>query len=428
MRRPEFEVDETHSRVRIRDKWFEMVDTWMTEGLFIVPCDLRSVTPIRDLKLGKLPEKLIIEISITSKLCKKPIYLLSLSRSEVKFEVNLSEEEWSLLTPIRYFIDELAKTLVKVGEFSGTMRKDEGKTIYDLSCKLSFSPNQSIEDVISFLEPIVTSVSERVNAKEQEYKELIDRWTFLLEKVDGPSIADSLKLYGAPRLIVSKLCPVMIAYLLFRVCRIIENHAVCENILERLGIGRVNVEEYTRLTLRDLGLIEVSRSDSRIKVSPTRAGEFLAKVISSTINNIEVEGYSVRRLNIDPIKLLDYIRRNAMSYAAIHSPKIKRYRGTKLYRERLLEFHEKVMKLNFTHIIALVNTHLEMAIPFELRNEEAHLLSNGFISQNRRLRPYGRWIISMVEKYLRKKALLLILVAWPPKHSSSTYPLDTLPP
>jgi len=61
------------------------------------------------------------------------------------------------------------------------------------------------------------------------------------------------------------------------------------------------------------------------------------------------------------------------------------------------------MKLNFTHIVALVNTYLEMPIPFELRNEEAHLINNGFISENRRLRPYGGWIISMVQKYLKKK-------------------------
>ena len=144
---------------------------------------------------------------------------------------------------------------------------------------------------------------------------------------------------------------------------------------------------------------------------------------------MKIEEYTGRRLNIDPIKLLNYTRRNAMSYAAIHSPKIKNYRGSEAYRKKLVEFHEKVMKLNFTHIVALVNTHLEMPIPFELRSEEAHLINNGFISENRRLRPYGRWIISMVEKYLRKeKADLLILLAWLPQHSSSAYPLDTLPP
>jgi len=389
---------------------------------------LQSPTVLGASKLPRICPDLL-EVSITSKLCKKPIYLLSLSRSEVRFDVELNEEEWTLLTPIHYFIDELEKALMEIGDSSKTTTIDEGKTVYHLSCRLNFSPNQTIEDVISFLKPTVTSVSEQVNAKEQEYRELIDRWVFLLEKVDGFSIADSLKLYGAPRLIVSKLCPAMIAYLLFRVCRIIENNTVCENILERLGIGRANIEKYTQLILSNLGLIEVNRSNSRITVSPTRAGEFLAKIISSTINNIEVEGYSGRRLNIDPIELLNYICRNAMSYAAIHSPKIKWYRGSELYRERLLEFHEKVMKLNFTHIVALVNTHLEMTIPFELRNEEAHLINNGFISENRRLRPYGRWIISMVEKYLRKKkAKLLILIAWFPKHSSLTYPLDTLPP
>jgi len=150
---------------------------------------------------------------------------------------------------------------------------------------------------------------------------------FLLERADGFSIADSLKVYGAPRLIVSKLCPVMIAYLLFRVCRIIENNAVCENILERLGIGGANVEKYTQLILSNLGLIEVNRLGSKTTVSPTRAVEFLAKNISSIINNIEAEGYSGGRLNIDPVELLNYIRLNAMSYAAIHSPRIKRYRG-----------------------------------------------------------------------------------------------------
>jgi len=222
-------------------------------------------------------------------------------------------------------------------------------------------------------------------------------------------------------LIVSKLYPVMIAYLLFRVCRIIENNAVCENILERLGIGRANVEKYTQLILSNLGLIEVNRLGSKTTVSPTRAGEFLAKIISSIINNIEVEGYSGRRLNIDPVELLNSIRLNAMSYAAIHSPRIKRYR-VELYRERLLKFHEKVMKLNFMHLVALVNTHLEMTIPFELRNEEATLINNGFISENRRLRPYVRWIVSMIEEYIRKKkAELLILLAWLPKHSSSVF-------
>jgi hypothetical protein len=422
MRRPEFEVDEVNSRVRIRDRWFRMIDTWMTGGLFVVPCDLGSVKPIQDLKLGKLPENLVIEVSITSRLCKKPIFLLSLSRSEVKFEIKLSEEEWSLITPIRYFIDELAKVLMEVGEFSGTMSMDEGRKVYHLSCKLSFSSNQTIEDVISFLEPIVTSVSELVDAREQEYIELIDSWVSLLEKFDGLSIADSLKLYGAPRLIASKLCPVTLAYLLFRACRIIENNAVCEKILERLDIKKTNVEEYAQSILKNLGLIEVSKSDSRVTVSPTRAGEFLAKTIYSAINNIEVVGYSGRRPSIDPVMLLKHIRDNAMSYAAIHSPKIKKYRGSELYREKLLEFHEKVKKLNFMHIVALVNTSLEMTIPFELRNEEADLIENGFISENRRLRPYGRWIISVVKKYLRKrKAYFLILLAWPQKHSQSTH-------
>jgi hypothetical protein len=422
MRRPEFEVDEVNSRVRIRDRWFRMIDTWMTGGLFVVPCDLGSVKPIQDLKLGKLPENLVIEVSITSRLCKKPIFLLSLSRSEVKFEVELSEEEWPLITPTRYFIDELAKALMEVGEFSRTMSMDEGRKVYHLSCKLSFSPNQTIEDVISFLEPVVTSVSELVDAREQEYIELIDRWVSLLEKFDGLSFADSLKLYGAPRVIVSKLCPVTLAYLLFRACRMIENNAVCEKILERLDIKKTNVEEYAQSILKNLGLIEVSKSDSRVTVSPTRAGEFLAKTIYSAINNIEVVGYSGRMPSIDPVMLLKYIRDNAMSYAAIHSPRIKKYRGSELYREKLLEFHEKVKKLNFTHIVALVNTSLEMTIPFELRNEEADLIENGFISENRRLRPYGRWIISMVKKYLRKrKAYFLILLAWPQKHSPSTH-------
>ena len=67
--------------------------------------------PILDLKLRKLPEKLIIEVSIASKLCKKPIFHLSLSRSEVRFDVNLSEEEWSLLTLIYYFINEPSNAL-----------------------------------------------------------------------------------------------------------------------------------------------------------------------------------------------------------------------------------------------------------------------------------------------------------------------------
>jgi len=127
----------------------------------------------------------------------------------------------------------------------------------------------------------------------------------------------------------------MIAYLVFRVCRIIENSAIYEKILKRIDIERPNVKEYTRLILSDLGLIEVNRSDSRITVSLTRAGEFLAKIISSAMSNVEAGRYH-ERLNLDSIEMLNYIRRNAMSYAAIHSRRIKKYRGSEAHRKKLV--------------------------------------------------------------------------------------------
>jgi len=43
------------------------------------------------------------------------------------------------LTLAHYLIDKVARVLMETGDFSSTTMIDEGKTVYRLSCRLSFS-------------------------------------------------------------------------------------------------------------------------------------------------------------------------------------------------------------------------------------------------------------------------------------------------
>lgn len=103
----------------------------------------------------------------------------------------------------------------------------------------------------------------------------------------------------------------------------------------------------------------------------------------------------------DPISLLHYIGRNFPSLAISKS---RRFRGNK---GGAFRYTEKMLKqLTFTHIAALAGIYWRLHIPKQVLEETlSHLVSLGFVSHNRKIKPFAKWMISLINGYIRKTKL-----------------------
>lgn len=63
-------------------------------------------------------------------------------------------------------------------------------------------------------------------------------------------------------------------------------------------------------------------------------------------------------------------------------------------------------QLTFTHVAALAGIYWRLNIPKQVLEENlSQLVSLGFISHNRKIKPFAKWIISLLNGYIRKTKL-----------------------
>lgn len=285
---------------------------------------------------------------------------------------------------------------------------------YLVRCVMKFNVDDGVAEALAVLKQKVDIAHKLVEDKERELRRFIDFWSREVLNISGREIASHLNLRGAIAHIISKLCPACLVYILFKLSPITSNRRVCRKIMEDSGAREY--EPLIRSLLKDLGLVRISSRDGGEEVSLTSAGSIVIGVLASSISKILSANHRIVRKatkTVDPIDLLKFIRRNARTFAAQYCPSIRRCRSfdEEVYREKLKMFEEKAERLSFLHVVTLINISLGLG-DFD-NSITSELISDGFISPNKVLRPHGRLIVEMSRKYLTRRSIMNVAtLAW----------------
>jgi len=413
-------IDKSQLRVRIGREWYSAEE--VEEGLFAIECDFSKLKSMSDLRFADLPSELIIRTWFRSSILKSRFsYSLLIHDSIIQFSTYLPPQEWRGFVELDYFINVLSDCLRETGyvkDFSvvdlGSVWVDGLKeTRYLVRCMMRFDVDDSVIDALTVLRQKISIAHKLIEDKERELRRFIDFWSREVVNISGQEIASQLNLRGAIAHIISKLCPACLVYILFNLSPIVSNRRVCRKIME--DSGAVKYEAFIRSILKDLGLVKVSEKEGREEVSLTSAGSIVAGVLASNISKIISANRTMIRkaMNaVNPMDLLNFIRRNARTFAAQYCPAIRRCRNLKkIYGEKLKMFEEKAGRLSFLHVVTLINISLGLG-DFD-SSITSELISDGFISPNKALRPHGWLIVEMSRKYLIRRGVTNVAaLAW----------------
>lgn len=413
-------IDRSQLRVRIGREWYSAKEV---EGdLLAIECDFSKLKLMSDLRFADLPSELIIKTWFKSGILQSELgYSLLIHNSIIQFSTYLLPQEWRGFVELNYFINILSDCLRETGYIRDFSVVDLGsvwvdgleETRYLVKCMMRFDVNDSVVEALTVLRQKISIAHKLVEDKERELRRFIDFWSRKVVNISGQEIASYLNLRGAIAHIISKLCPACLVYMLFNLSPIVSNRRVCRKIME--DSGAVEYEALIRSILKDLGLVKISEKEGREEVNLTSAGSIVTGVLASNIGKIISANRTMIRkaMNVvNPIDLLNFIRRNARTFAAQYCPAIRRCRKfKKIYRERLKMFEEKAGRLSFLHIVTLINISLGLR-DFD-SSITSELISDGFISPNKVLRPHGRLIVEMSKKYLIRRGVMNIAaLAW----------------
>ena len=406
-------IDRSQLRVRIGNEWYGAKQA--EEGLYAIECDFSKLKSMSDLRFSDLPSELIIKTWFRLDVLESKLsYSLLVYNSIIQFSTYLLPQEWRGLVELDHFINVLSDCLRETGYVIDFSAVELGRVWvdgleeprYHVRCVMKFNVGDGVADALEVLKQRIVFAHKLVEGKERELRRFIDFWSREVVNISGREIASHLNLRGAMAHIISELCPACLAYILFKLSPITSNRRVCRKIMEYSGATK-----YVPLIhsiLKDLGLVRIGEKEGGEEVSLTSAGSIVTRVLASGISRIISANRRMVKKSmktVNPIDLLNFIRRNARTFAAQYCPSIRRCRDfdEEVYREKLKMFEEKAGRLSFLHVVTLIN------ISLGLRDFDSgitsELISDGFISPNKVLRPHGRLIVEMSRKYLVRRGV-----------------------
>jgi hypothetical protein len=414
-------IDRSQLRVRIGHEWYDAKQA--EEGLYAIECDFSKLESMSDLRFSDLPSQLIIKTWFRLDVLESRLsYSILIHDSIIQFSMYLLPQEWRGFVELDRFLNVLSDCLRETGyvrdfsvvDLGGVWVNGLEESRYLVRCVMKFNVDDGVAEALAVLKQKVGIAHKLVEDKERELRRFIDFWSREVLNISGREIASHLNLRGAIAHIISKLCPASLVYILFKLSPITSNRRVCRKIMEDSGAREY--EPLIRSLLKDLGLVRISSRDGGEEVSLTSAGSIVIGVLASSISKILSANHRIVRKatkTVDPIDLLKFIRRNARTFAAQYCPSIRRCRSfdEEVYREKLKMFEEKAERLSFLHVVTLINISLGLG-DFD-NSITSELISDGFISPNKVLRPHGRLIVEMSRKYLTRRSIMNVAtLAW----------------
>ncbi len=386
-------LDKKRLQVSISGKVFNV---WGSEDEgYVLKGGPNLLEHVRGIRLSDLPEHLAVEIGprLSEKFGLQRRLNFSASRKafKVSYLVTASRET---LIDVEEYASEIARKAEEHGFSCQTSKTEE-----EIHIEASYREGggEEIGYIVKLFEDALASADRSIEQKEENMRQKLEYWIGKVGRLDGRFLSKLNGLEGVAKWIIHPLTSKEIAYILFGIKPESFNLGakLSYALLQRFEVW----DGETIDRLKALGIIAYMEDNSRLFCTFTgwRVKKLLEQMIflePKSFTSSTAGGY-------DPISLLHYIGRNFPSLAISKS---RRFRGNK---SGAFRYAEKMLKqLTFTHIAALAGIYWRLHIPKQVLEETlSQLISLGFISHNRKIKPFAKWIISLINGYIRKTKL-----------------------
>lgn len=347
---------------------------------------------IHDIKFHEIPKKLTIScdyIAHKIKFNNGPRIHFTISRDSFMCSIRFENYD-SLLEQSEYFT-QLSRKL-------RDLRYDAKQVKYDgewLEARITPMQSWWIGDLTAEIMNTVYEVNEWAIEEERKLQNYALKLKDELTAISGEQIVGRLNLKGVAKWIIGALNSTDITYILLGTRLIKAPDAIVKRVFGEL----VPDPKPSILKLERLGMIYEEENSLRFSRIGKRLSEILYQAYSKP-SKMPHQRRSPVTSNFAPAALL-YISRNLLSLAINKSKTLKSGRK----KARFFRFINEQLfkKLNFIHLSVVMGIALGQLPPIDLIEREVEqLIDLGVISTNLKLRPYGRWIATLLKGFSRK--------------------------
>jgi len=346
---------------------------------------------IRDVKFREMPKKLTIScdyIAHKIKFNDGPYMHFTINRDSFRCSIYF-ENYNSLLEQSEYFT-RLSRMLEDL-RYDVKQVKHNGKW---LEVQIAPMRDYRIGDLAAEIVRTIYEVNEWAIEEERELQNYALRLRDELTTIGGEHVVRQLNLKGVAKWIIGALDSTDIAYILLGAKLLDAPNAVIEKVFKEL----VPDPKPTIQKLKRLGVIH-EENGLRFSEIGEKLSDMMCQVYGKASSMPHQRGLWVTR-HFAPAALL-YISRNLPPFAINKSKILK----SKHKKARFFQFINEQLfkKLNFVHLSVIMGISLRQLPPIDLIEREIEqLIDLGVISTNLKLKPYGRWIATLLKGFSRK--------------------------
>ena len=346
---------------------------------------------IRDIKFREIPKKLTISCDYIARKIKfnnGPHMHFTIDRNS--FSCSIYFENYNSFLERSEYFTQLSGKLKDLGYDAKQVKYDSEQR------EVQTAPMQGwrIGDLAAGIVRTIYEVNEWAIEKERKLQNYALRLKDELTTINGEQVVRRLNLKGVAKWIIGALNSTDIAYILLGARFLQAPNA----IIERLFKEMVPDPKPSILRLKRLGMIYEENGLWFSKIGE-KLGDMLYQAYSKASRMPHQRGLPVTRY-FAPAALL-HISRNLPSFAINKSKTLK----SKRKKARFFQFINKqfLKKLNFIHLSVVMGISLGQLPPIDLIEREIEqLIDLGVISTNLKLKPYGRWIATLLKGFSRK--------------------------